>query len=202
MAGQIYAMPGMETKLHAVINRAGDYEGFSANYSGAGFSGMRFKLHGLDAAGFEQWIGKIKNAGGMLDRQHYLELERPSENVPVKTFAGVDPTLFDAAINQCVQPGKMCLREMAMIDAEGGLGLAGIGNVLPLEYDKHARRGTAFGMKSTALAAICDIDGKPVETAGASLPLFLPESEPVTGAGLPAPTGFLLRTELPRPSNS
>ena len=47
LAGQIYAMPGMETKLHAVINQPGDYEGFSANYSGAGFSGMRFKFHGL-----------------------------------------------------------------------------------------------------------------------------------------------------------
>ncbi|MGL1376880.1 cytochrome ubiquinol oxidase subunit II, partial [Vibrio parahaemolyticus] len=33
LAGQIYAMPSMETKLHAVINKAGEYEGFSANYS-------------------------------------------------------------------------------------------------------------------------------------------------------------------------
>lgn len=47
LAGQIYAMPGMETKLHAVINKPGEFEGFSANYSGAGFSGMRFKFHGL-----------------------------------------------------------------------------------------------------------------------------------------------------------
>ncbi|TIN44526.1 MAG: ubiquinol oxidase subunit II, partial [Mesorhizobium sp.] len=45
LAGQIYAMPGMETRLHAVINKSGDYEGFSANYSGAGFSGMRFAFH-------------------------------------------------------------------------------------------------------------------------------------------------------------
>ena len=27
LAGQIYAMPGMETKLHAVINQAGAYRG-------------------------------------------------------------------------------------------------------------------------------------------------------------------------------
>src|SRR3546814_14190438 len=46
LAGQIYAMPGMETMLHAVINRPGVYDGFSANYSGAGFSGMRFQFHG------------------------------------------------------------------------------------------------------------------------------------------------------------
>src|SRR4051812_44030269 len=50
LAGQIYAMPGMETKMHAVINKAGEFEGFSANYSGAGFSDMRFKFHGMSPA--------------------------------------------------------------------------------------------------------------------------------------------------------
>ncbi|RSY00106.1 ubiquinol oxidase subunit II, partial [Sphingomonas koreensis] len=38
LAGQIYAMPGMESKLHAVLNRTGAFQGFSAQYSGAGFS--------------------------------------------------------------------------------------------------------------------------------------------------------------------
>ena len=51
LAGQIYAMPGMETKLHAVMNAAGNYEGFSSNYSGAGFSHMRFRFHGVSDAG-------------------------------------------------------------------------------------------------------------------------------------------------------
>ena len=37
LAGQIYAMPGMETKLHGIFDKTGEYEGFSANNSGAGF---------------------------------------------------------------------------------------------------------------------------------------------------------------------
>ncbi|WP_341237961.1 ubiquinol oxidase subunit II, partial [uncultured Limnobacter sp.] len=41
LAGQIYSMAGMETTLNAVINEKGSWEGFSANYSGAGFSHMR-----------------------------------------------------------------------------------------------------------------------------------------------------------------
>src|SRR5262249_29969631 len=86
LAGQVYAMPGMETKLHAVINEAGVYRGFSANYSGAGFSGMRFAFHGLANDGFDRWIADVKAAGGMLDRNRYLELERPSENDPVRRF--------------------------------------------------------------------------------------------------------------------
>ena len=56
LAGQIYAMPGMQTTLHAVINQPGDFEGFSANYSGAGFSDMRFRFHGLSDENFDQWI--------------------------------------------------------------------------------------------------------------------------------------------------
>ena len=56
LAGQIYAMPGMETKLHAVINQPGVFDGFSANYSGEGFSGMRFKFHGMSSADFGRWV--------------------------------------------------------------------------------------------------------------------------------------------------
>src|SRR5476649_1436580 len=68
LAGQIYAMPGMETTLNAVINKAGDYEGFSANYSGAGFSDMRFKYRGTTQAGFDQWVASTKAGGALLDR--------------------------------------------------------------------------------------------------------------------------------------
>src|SRR3569832_840145 len=75
LAGQIYAMAGMETKLHAVINEPGTFEGFSANYSGAGFSGMRFTFHGLDKRGFDAWMAKAKSGGGDLSREAYMQLE-------------------------------------------------------------------------------------------------------------------------------
>ena len=60
LAGQIYAMPGMETKLHGVLNRPGRFTGISANYSGAGFSGMRFAFIGTDDAGFEKWVEETR----------------------------------------------------------------------------------------------------------------------------------------------
>ena len=44
----IYAMPGMETKMHAVINKEGEFDGLSVQlFSGDGFSHMRFKFHGV-----------------------------------------------------------------------------------------------------------------------------------------------------------
>jgi cytochrome o ubiquinol oxidase subunit II len=95
LAGQIYAMPGMQTELHAVINRAGDYDGFSANYSGAGFSDMRFKFHGMSSRDFERWVQAVKESGQTLDHARYGELEKPSEREPVRRFASVDSGLFD-----------------------------------------------------------------------------------------------------------
>jgi len=112
LAGQIYAMPGMETQLHAVINHPGDYEGFSANYSGAGFSHMRFRFHGLNDADFERWIARVKNSGQTLSRDAYLELEKPSEREPVRLYADVAPGLYQSILNLCVKPGTVCMSEM------------------------------------------------------------------------------------------
>ncbi|HVJ00197.1 MAG TPA: ubiquinol oxidase subunit II [Sphingomonas sp.] len=136
LAGQIYAMPGMETKLHAVINRAGVYDGFSANYSGAGFSGMNFKFHGLDQAGFDRWIAMARGSGGTLDRAAYVKLLQPSENVPVTRFASVEKGLYRAALNLCAAPGKPCMDETMMKDrmrAAGQQPMAHHGAAAPAE---------------------------------------------------------------------
>jgi cytochrome o ubiquinol oxidase subunit 2 len=109
LAGQIYAMPGMETQLNAVINKAGQYEGFSANYSGAGFSHMRFKYHGVSNAGFDSWVKSTKAAGGALNRTVYLALEKPSEREPVRRYGAIDPGLYSAIVNRCVGEGAVCM---------------------------------------------------------------------------------------------
>src|SRR3546814_4971666 len=43
----------------------------------------------------------------------------------------------------CYEPGKMCMHDMMSLDAAGGAGIAGIGNVRQVTYDKFAARGTA-----------------------------------------------------------
>ena len=112
LAGQIYAMPGMETKLHAVMNKPGEYEGFSANYSGAGFSHMRFKFHGLAKADFDKWVQAAKAGSTTLSREAYLQLEKPSEREPVQRFASVAPDLYERILNRCVDTSKMCMAQM------------------------------------------------------------------------------------------
>jgi cytochrome o ubiquinol oxidase subunit 2 len=125
LAGQIYAMPGMETTLHAVINQAGVYEGLSANYSGAGFSGMHFKFRGMSDGDFEQWVKQAKSGdnGGKpgpaltLTRAAYLQLAQPSENDAVRRYANVAPGLYDAILNRCVQAGSVCMKDMMAANA-------------------------------------------------------------------------------------
>jgi cytochrome o ubiquinol oxidase subunit 2 len=123
LAGQIYAMPGMQTTLNAVINKPGTYNGFSSNYSGAGFSDMRFKFHGKDQAGFDAWVKSVKagaagaNEAGTLDRTTYMALEKPSQREAVRHYGTVDSALYDAILNRCVEPGAACMNHTMAADA-------------------------------------------------------------------------------------
>jgi cytochrome o ubiquinol oxidase subunit 2 len=98
LAGQIYAMPAMETRLQGVVNRPGDYKGFSANYSGAGFSGMHFIFHGQSESDFAQWIASIKAGGGKLDHAEYQTLAQPSENEAIHHYAAADQDIYDSIL--------------------------------------------------------------------------------------------------------
>lgn len=126
LAGQIYSMAGMETKLHAVINQETSCSGFSANYSGMGFSHMRFKFYGKSQKGFDDWVARVRSQGTYLDRERYLLLEKPSENNPVMYFSSVRSDLYRSILNLCVRHGKICMDEVMRIDAMGGGGIKGI----------------------------------------------------------------------------
>lgn len=175
LAGMIYAMPGMQSQLHAVMNLPGEYEGFSSNYSGAGFSGMRFRFYGMDDDGFADWVEQARANGDTLDRQEYLSLAQPSENVPPSAFGTVDPDLFRRIVNRCVEEGRMCTDEMMSIDGDGGMGHAGLLNTLP---DK-TRLASALGHQPFFVAEICTA-AELVQRYGAEqIVLLTPDERPV-----------------------
>lgn len=177
LAGQIYSMAGMETKLHAVINEEGVYDGFSGNYSGEGFSHMRFKFHGLSQDGFDDWVEKVKSDQTFLGRPQYLELEKPSVKEPVQYYSSVDPELYQAILNMCVDQSKMCMNEMMYIDKNGGGGLAGIYNVMSLTYDVPQMRGSQpLPDRKSFVATICNAPEGGLSGEIANLPLF--DNEP------------------------
>ena len=111
LAGMIYAMPGMQSQLHAVLRRPVESEGFSANYSGAGFSDMRFRFRGLDDTGFQDWIAQARASSNPLDTSAYHRLLEPSERVPVMRFSSIDADLFRRILERCVESGTRCISE-------------------------------------------------------------------------------------------
>jgi cytochrome o ubiquinol oxidase subunit II len=178
LAGMIYAMPGMESQLHAVMNLPGDYEGFSSNYSGAGFSKMRFYFHGLDSPGFDAWVAKARESTDTLDRARYLELAQPSEGQPPGYFGTIDQDVFRRAVNRCVEDGRMCIDEMMVLDARGGTGLAGTVNTIPV-----AGAAAPFGTQPFHVSELCIPEDSIKQFGKDSLVLLDPPPLPASEAG-------------------
>jgi cytochrome o ubiquinol oxidase subunit II len=94
LAGQIYTMAGMVTRLNLQADHAGTYRGMSSNYSGAGFSDMYFNVDAVPAERFAQWVAATRTTGPVLDAQTYADLVKPSQAVAPYTYRAVAPGLF------------------------------------------------------------------------------------------------------------
>lgn len=105
LGSQIYAMAGMQTKLHLIADQPGTFFGMSAAYSGSGFAGMHFKTYATTQENFEKWVEKAKQSPLTLDNAGYDELAKPSKSNPVATYANVTPGLFDGVVNKFMMHG-------------------------------------------------------------------------------------------------
>jgi cytochrome o ubiquinol oxidase subunit II len=107
LGSQIYAMGGMTTHLNLQADNPGEFPGFSANFSGDGFSWMQFIVRSVPAADFNGWLEQARGSGSALDDAGYAELAKPSKAVPPKTYRSVDPKLFERIIDLTVAgPGN------------------------------------------------------------------------------------------------
>jgi cytochrome o ubiquinol oxidase subunit II len=107
LGSQIYTMGGMTTHLSLLADKPGEYPGFSANFSGDGFSKMRFVVRSVPAGEFNAWLEQARGTGSALDEAGYAALAKPSKGVPPTTYRSVEPKLFEHIIDQTVAgPGK------------------------------------------------------------------------------------------------
>ncbi|MGO9936026.1 MAG: ubiquinol oxidase subunit II [Steroidobacteraceae bacterium] len=100
LGGQIYAMSGMQTQLRLIANQAGTFDGISANFSGGGFSDMKFKAIATTNAGFDEWTHRVKGSTQLLDAATYRALAKPSEKHGVEYFSMVDKELFNQILTR------------------------------------------------------------------------------------------------------
>ena len=106
LGSQIYAMGGMTTHLNLMADRPGEFPGFSANYSGAGFPWMRFVVKSVPSGDFYAWVDQARSTGSALDDAGYAALAKPSRNVPPSMYRA-DPNLFQRIVDQTnAGPGK------------------------------------------------------------------------------------------------
>ena len=102
LGSQVYAMGGMTTHLNLLADKAGEYPGFSAMFSGDGFSDMRFIAKAVPSADFEAWVSTARGTNSTLDDGAYRELAKPSKAVPPTTYGAVAPDLFEHIIDQTI----------------------------------------------------------------------------------------------------
>jgi cytochrome o ubiquinol oxidase subunit 2 len=105
LGSQIYTMPGMTTQLNLQADQPGSYPGLSAQFSGPGFSDMRFTLRAESSDGFATWIAQTRGQGGALDGQTFAELLRPTRAGGELTYGSVPEDPFES-----VADGRMGTR--------------------------------------------------------------------------------------------
>ncbi|MGY0582775.1 MAG: ubiquinol oxidase subunit II [Paraglaciecola chathamensis] len=111
LGSQIYSMAGMTTRLNLIANEAGEFDGISANYSGAGFTGMKFKAIARDSEqDFEKWVSAVKHSPATLNDDSYAQLAKHSENNPVSYYGSVDSQMFQHVVMQFM--GNMKQQDM------------------------------------------------------------------------------------------
>jgi cytochrome o ubiquinol oxidase subunit 2 len=100
LGSQIYTMAGMQTQLHLIADTAGTYAGQSSNFSGPGYSDMRFDTVAGTSTAFDDWIQQAKKSSLTLNQETYRSLTKDSTKDPVAVYANVTPGLFDTVVSQ------------------------------------------------------------------------------------------------------
>jgi cytochrome o ubiquinol oxidase subunit 2 len=95
LGSQIYAMAGMQTRLHLLADEPGIYTGQNQQFSGRGYADMTFKATATTPDQFEEWVQTCRQSPEKLDLTRYTDLRKPGIGFPVTYFSSVRPGLFD-----------------------------------------------------------------------------------------------------------
>ena len=119
LGSQIYTMARMVTRLHLQADYSGTYRGFSAQFSGEGFSDMHFDTDAVTSEKFAQWLDSVRGAGPELNAETYANLMKPSAAVAPFTYRSVAPGLFDRIlVSEMQSDDAMCRRYPTLMRAE------------------------------------------------------------------------------------
>lgn len=122
LGSQIYAMSGMQSRLHLLADEPGVYFGQNQQFSGRGYSDMNFKVRVTSREQFEAWIQEARQSPDKLDLARFKELSNPSISFPVTSFSRVEYGLFDGIMNKYrTAMGKEMASSRVKTGASGGI---------------------------------------------------------------------------------
>ena len=88
LAGQIYAMPGMTTKLHLVADTPATMQGENTQYNGRGFTKQKFVTQAMQPQDFDAWVASVRAHGIPLTDQTYRTLAMRTDRDEVQAALG------------------------------------------------------------------------------------------------------------------
>ena len=88
LAGQIYAMPGMTTKLHLVADHPERMQGENTQYNGRGFTKQKFQTLAMQPDDFNAWVESVRSNGIPLDPETYRTLAKRTDRDEVQAALG------------------------------------------------------------------------------------------------------------------
>lgn len=106
LGGQVYAMNGMNTKLHLIADEPGVYQGVSANISGEGFADMRFEVEAVPPGDFQRWIDDQQLSSQPLDEMTYHQLAEPASQPEPIQYHPVDDELYATILDKYMAADK------------------------------------------------------------------------------------------------
>ena len=126
LGSQIYAMAGMETRLHLLADTPGTYTGQNQQLSGEGYAYMNFKAIAVSSDKFKEWLQDARRSSEKLDPVRYRELTKPTSGYPVTYFSSVKPDLFQNILQSYRKsttkvPGTMSDKPKSMPKNTAGL---------------------------------------------------------------------------------
>lgn len=104
MGTQIFAMSGMQTKLHLMSHETGNFDGGNYQYNGHGFAKNRFVAKAMTEAEYQQWLDKARAQGKPMDMSKFKQFAKPSVVKDPIYFAPVSSGLFTDVIGQFHAP--------------------------------------------------------------------------------------------------
>lgn len=106
LGGQMYAMAGMSTKTHFMVNKTGEFNGASAEISGSGFAGMKFIAKSVSNEDFKTWVDEAKNSTNHLDFKKFNDLSKPLADDKVVYYTVDDNDLYNKVVMKYMSPTK------------------------------------------------------------------------------------------------